>query len=101
MSSRKYKLLDTKDNPPYNEGMNEVKINLKQIWLEHQAKTGQPLSKFDLAKAVDTSRSTLDNWLNGDVGRRIDLDLAIRFCDYFNVSLCALIEYTPKVKEEA
>lgn len=101
MSSRKYKLLDTEDNPPYNEGMNKIKINLEQIRLEYQAKVGRQISKTELADTLKTSRSTLDNWLSGDVGRRFDLDLAIRICDYFQVPLSELVEYTPKSKEEA
>jgi DNA-binding Xre family transcriptional regulator len=78
----------------YNRDMNTIKNNFKALFLEHQKKENRLISKTEAAKAMGITRTTLDKWLEGEVGK-FDADVLVKVCDYFNVPLSQLLEYQP------
>lgn len=72
----------------------EIKNNFRTLYLAHQSSEDEILKKSTIAKALGMSRSTLDNWLQGEV-TRYDGPVLKRICDFFNVALSQLLEYTP------
>lgn len=72
--------------------------NFKTLYLQHQVKTGEIISKGEAAQALGITRATLENWLTGEVSRYED-EILRKICDYFNVPLSDLLEYTPETDE--
>lgn len=67
-----------------------IRIKLGEL----MAANGRRLKVVDLAEATGIHKNTLYR-LYKENGTRVDLDVLERLCDYFNCSLCDLMDYEP------
>jgi DNA-binding Xre family transcriptional regulator len=74
--------------------MNGIKINFKDLFLDHQKRLGRQISKSEAAQAIGMERVTFNKWMAGNLsGFKVETLIAI--CNYFGVPLSALLEYSP------
>lgn len=79
-----------------------VPINNKfgVLLAEKQAREKRNISLIEVSNATGVSRPTLTSWAKNTV-TRFDLPVIEALCEYFQVSLSDLLEYTPKTKKPA
>ena len=67
---------------------------------EKRAKAKKNISLSEVAQETGVSRPTLVAWANNTV-TRFDLPVIEALCQYFNVSLSDLLEYSPPEQKSA
>ena len=67
---------------------------------EKRAKAKKNISLSEVAQETGVSRPTLVAWANNTV-TRFDLPVIEALCQYFNVSLSDLLEYSPPKQKSA
>jgi transcriptional regulator with XRE-family HTH domain len=78
-----------------NAIMARFRSNLKQIMLNHSAKTGEPLSQRTLAKDTGIALSTISRWYRDDNISAIEPNTLGKLLDYFGVSFDELVDILP------
>lgn len=69
-----------------------IKIHLKERMLERK------ISRYALARLVDTRFEVIDRWYNGDVFK-LDLDILARICYVLDCKVSDILEYAPAPEE--
>lgn len=73
---------------------------LKQVMLDHSAKTGEPLSQRRLAKETGIALSTISRWYRDDNIATIDPGTLSKLMNYFEVPFDKLVYIEPDPDEE-
>ena len=75
-----------------------IRFHLRRCIDDYEFRTGQSLTLIQLADATGVHRATLSKMLH-ERGCNVTTDVIDKLCDFFDVSVSALIEHLPAKPE--
>lgn len=71
--------------------MAALKNRLMDLIHEKERKLGRRVTQAEIARAANLPENTISRWVNTGVVKRVEHDVVLKLCEYFDCDLCDLI----------
>jgi DNA-binding Xre family transcriptional regulator len=80
--------------------MAALKNRLMDLIHEKERQLGRRVTQAEIARAANLPENTISRWVNTGVVKRVEHDVVLKLCEYFDCDLCDLI-YIDKNEPDA